>query len=497
MKARQQSLLARTALLAGTAAVATYAAAAPRPADSRPNILLIITDQQRADMLSCAGNRYVRTSALDRLAARGIRFERAYCANPVCVPSRFSMMTGVMPSRIALESNDQFTNAVPPSLLAHSLGTIFRNAGYDTFYGGKLHLPGGDARGLSGTYGFSRLTPDEREDLAQSCATFLRQPHARPFLLVASFINPHDICYLAINAHAETLGLGAPHGPALQAALLIPPGVTRAKFFKQLCPPLPPNFGIPDGEPPATRQTDWLPSRAYVDAHWTVEDWRLHRWAYARLTERVDSEIGTVLNALHEGGHDGDTLVVFTSDHGEMDGSHHLEQKSVPYNEAIHVPLIISGPGVSGASRVDRSHLVSAGLDLIPTLCDFAGIPIPPALKGRSLKPLTAGAAVPGWRANLVVENEHSRILLSEAWKYAVYDFGQPREFLLDVQRDPGEMHNLAPEKRSHSILEQQRSQLRLWYEANAESLPGRYTVPITALPSGRPAALRQRTPQL
>ncbi len=477
VKAHRQEFVASTLCMATFAMATAQPVPAPRAMDPPPNILLIITDQQRAAMLSCTGNRDVKTPALDSLAARGVRFERAYCANPVCAPSRFSMMTGVMPSRIGMDANDDITNAVPASLLTHSLGAIFRDAGYDTYYGGKLHLPGGGPLGLSGTYGFRRLTPDERGGLAAACAGFLQQPHGRPFLLVASFINPHDICYLAINAQANAIGWNVPNTTVLTEALALPPGMSRAEFFASICPPLPQNFGITEGEPPAVRQNGWLPSRSYVQDNWTEEDWRLHRWAYARLTERVDANIGIVLKALHDSGHEGDTLVVFTSDHGEMDASHHLEHKCMPYEEAIRVPLVVSGPGIP-TRAVDRSHWVSTGLDLIPTLCDFAAIPVPSGLKGRSLKPLATGAAVPRWRTNLVVENENSRILRCEGWTYAIYDSGAPRELLLDVEHDPGEMHNLAGDRAYHSVLEQQRARLRAWYQAHGVSLPECFTFP-------------------
>ncbi len=452
--------------------VACDAAASPRP-----NLLVILTDQQRADMLSCAGNRYLHTPGLDRLAARGVRFAHAYCANPVCVPSRFALMTGRMPSCIGLEYNDQITNAVPPALWAQTLGAVFRQAGYETVYGGKVHLPGAAPKGGPESYGFRRLTADEREGLAAACAAFLRQPHDRPFLLVASFINPHDICYLAINAYAAAHGEKEFTVPALATALVLPPELSSAEFFRTVCPPLPANFGIPAGEPPAVRRSDWRPFRGYVQTHWTDEQWRLHRWAYARLTERVDAQIATVLDALRDTKHEQDTVVLFTSDHGDMDASHHLEHKSMPYEEAINVPLILSGPGVTARGRVDRAHLVSTGLDLMPTLCDFAGIAPPAALRGRSLRPLAAGASVTDWRTNLVVENERSRVLRSQRYKYAVYDSGPRRELLVDLKTDPGEMRNLASDPAHQAALASERILLRAWYEAQGGTLPNRYVV--------------------
>jgi arylsulfatase A-like enzyme len=236
-----------------------------------------------------------------------------------------------------------------------------------------------------------------------------------------------------------------------------------------------------------------------VQDHWTAEDWRLHRWAYARLVERADAEIGTVLDALRQSGLEGDTVVVFTSDHGEMDASHKLEHKSMPYEEATRVPFIVSHKGVTPAGRVDTTDLVSTGLDLIPTLCDLAGIATPAVLKGRSVKPLVMGgergegrgergpldapsrqkASVPlsAWRQCLVGENEGCRMVWTRRFMYAVYDHGQPREFLADLEHDPGEMVNLAVDPNYAAILSAHRDLLRAWYPAHGETLDPRYIV--------------------
>jgi choline-sulfatase len=467
-------------------------AGAAEPADTggrpkQPNILLILTDQQHAGMLSCAGNRHVKTSAMDSLAATGTRFERAYCANPVCMPSRFSMMTGVMPSRINSENNLRIPDPLPPVVLANTLGRIFHEAGYETAYGGKVHLPFGFHK-----YGFrNHLSRDERDGLADACDTFLRQQHERPFLLVASFVNPHDICYMSLNDYARAQGGVNPWGAAvteaatLAKAMQLPPGVSREEFFARICPPLPGNFEIPRGEPSATRQHQPpFPPRSYIQANWSEDQWRIHRWAYARLTERVDAEISRVLEALRQSGREEDTWVVFLSDHGDMDAAHRLDSKSVLYEEAVRVPLIVSRKGVTPAGRVDDQHLVSTGLDLLPTLCDLAAIPVPTPLKGRSVKPLAMGRQVENWREYLVVENERSRLLRSHRYKYIVYENGDPREMLIDLQEDPGEMVNLALDPTHRDVLTEHRAMLRQWYAAHDETLAPRYIVsPETGAP--------------
>ncbi len=454
-------------------------------AESRPNILLIITDQQHAGMFSCAGNSHLKTPNLDSLARTGARFERAYCGNPVCVPSRFCMMSGTMPSRIGMETNGEIGNEVPQEILDNAMGTVFRRAGYQTVYGGKTHVPGRRKKGGIASYGFDSITTDPRDELVETCAKFLREKHERPFLMVASFINPHDICYMAIRAwkNSGTVAKGAkvtPLAPAaiqcLDAALKLPAGVSEEEFFRSVCPPVPANYGIPDGELSVFGGKD-RGFRGYARQHWTERDWRLHRWAYARLTERVDGEIGKVLAALRESGLEKNTLVVFTSDHGDMDSAHRFEHKSLLYEEAVHVPMIVSWKGVTQAGLVDREHLVSTGLDLIPTMCDFAGVPKPATLTGRSVKALAEGKPVEQWRKCLVVENQQARLVLAERWKYMVGGVGEIREMITDLARDPGEMKNLASDPAYREKLETGRRLLKHWYESHNLKLDPKYVI--------------------
>ena len=174
---------------------------------------------------------------------------------------------------------------------------------------------------------------------------------------------------------------------------------------------------------------------------------------------------------------DKNTLVVFLSDHGDMDSAHRLEHKSVFYEEAARVPLIVSWKGVTKPGLVDRTHLVSTGQDLIPTLCDFAGLPAPSPLKGRSVRALAEGRTPPSWRETQVVENGESRMLRSARYKYVVYATGARREMLVDMVADPGEMKNLALDPAAASILDEHRRLLKEWYQQNGESLDSKYAV--------------------
>jgi len=481
VRTSRRRFLAGLAAIGGASAFpAISSGAQPAKANQRPNLLYIMTDQQHAGMMSCAGNRYLKTPAMDSLAATGARFERAYAANPVCVPSRVSMMTGYMPSHFGMRSNAESRNQFPQAALKETMGWIFRNAGYETAYGGKTHW----MRGMTPeSLGFENITSDQRDELAEASARFLRTKHQKPFLLVASFINPHDICYMAIDDHTR-----ATKGPTmypkstvarerLAEALRLPRDVSREEFFRRLCPPLPANHEIPPLEPECIT-TAYVQARAfreYARGSWSDEKWRLHRWAYCRLTEMVDAQIARILDALREAGLEERTVIIFSSDHGDHDAAHRLEHKSILYEEAARVPFIVSYKGVTPPGLVDDTHLVSAGLDLIPTLCDYAGVKPPEGLLGRSVRPLAEGRTPQSWRDQVVTESKAGRMLRTDRYKYNVYETGKHREQLIDLKTDPGEMVNLAEDPGYKEILEDHRQRLRQWIEQTGDKIAEPY----------------------
>jgi len=477
---KRREFITATATVAAGLTLGSVGTALPRQQRRRPNILFIMTDQQSAGMLSCTGNKWLKTPALDNLAASGIRFERAYACNPVCVPSRFSLQTGLMPSAIGMGHNgDSARAAVTDAMVQRSLGRLFREAGYETVYGGKVHLP----RKMNGlkNLGYRNLTGDSRQGLAEACATFLKGPHERPFFLFASFINPHDICYMAINDYQRANG-AAPMGnlDSRTCETVLDPArssVDVDDYVRRNCPPLPANHEVPDGEPECITQqyVNARAFRAHIRANWTERQWRLHRWAYCRLTEMVDREIGVVLAALREAGLKDNTLIVFTSDHGDMDAAHKMEHKSALYEEAVRIPFIMSFKGVIRRRVVDDAHLISNGLDLLPTLCDYAGIGTPEGLPGRSLRSLAEGKGPSSWRDFVVSESQNGRMLRTGRFKYCLYDSGDHREQLTDMKNDPGEMKNLAKVPAFRDVLDEHRRLLKDWVRTTGDSLAADY----------------------
>ena len=422
----------------------------------RPNILYIMTDQQHWQMMSCTGNRWLKTPAMDSLAASGTSFDLAYSSNPVCVPARTAMMTGRYPSYFEFDGNVPPKHPPQQADLAKAMGHVFREAGYRTVFGGKTHWP---KPMTLDTIGFEDLTRDERDELAGKAAAFLTEKHDKPFRLVASFINPHDICYMAIDsfrkatAHETMYPKSTIERQRVNEAQQLPAGVSREEFFARHCPPLPANHGHTSDEPASFSKFQSF--RGYVRQHWTGEQWRLHRWTYCRLTERVDAEIGHVLSALRRSGLDKNTVVVFASDHGDMDSAHGFEHKSLPYDESARVPFIVSWPGRVPAGKIDRKHLISSCVDLLPTLCDFAGIQPPSGLPGRSIKPLAIGKAPSDWRREVLIEFTGGRTVRGARYKYSRWNDGA--EMLIDMENDPGERKNLAPDPTMASVLEEHR----------------------------------------
>ncbi|MEI8044038.1 MAG: sulfatase-like hydrolase/transferase [Verrucomicrobiota bacterium] len=424
-------------------------------ATGRPNILFVTTDQQTASALSCAGNPDVRTPNLDRLAARGVRFTKSYVANPLCVPSRASIFSSRMPHELGIYGNTMDAELEKKGV--PTMGELFRGAGYETAYAGKWHvhaafpaymgrtipgftvLPQGGKDPRQGDKKTEEKAPQCDPYTADAAVRFLRQPHSKPFLLVVSLLNPHDICEFNVYEGFRKM---LPADPA------------------QLTP-LRPNL----------RDAGKLPSELQNDrkkrVNWTDLQWRQYLWVYYRLVESSDELIGRVLGALEQTGLGSNTIVVFTSDHGEMMGSHGLVTKEKLYEESASVPLVIAPPGVTPG--VDRQHLVS-GLDLMPTFLDYAGITAPASLEGRSLRPLVAGNTVP-WRDFVASETfaPEARMIRTTRHKYILFAQGENREQFFDLEKDPGETNNLADNPAVAGEVARHRSLLQEWMRATGD----------------------------
>lgn len=437
--------------------------------EKRPNIIYIYTDQQSADMMSAAGNPYLKTPALDYIAENGIRFTRAYCTNPVCSPSRISLMTGRFPGYFkdadgrevrenkAAMQIPQVSNEVLMTSLPHYL----KKANYDLYYGGKEHLP----QSLKPeSLGFINFSNDERDELAAEAAKVIKSRHDKPYFMVVSLINPHDICYMAIREMAssesdlKTLNNATIELTTLDRAMKMPEGLSKEEFYASHCPPLPVNFEPQMGEPEAVRQLIARRSfRKGARDYFSEEQWRLHRYAYHRLTEFMDANVQTILDAIKESGQEEETLIVFSSDHGDMGASHRMEHKSTLYEEATNIPFLAMWKGHIPPGRIDDQNLISNGLDLLPTICDYIGIAGVSDPRGKSLRPLFEGKEAK-WRTTLGVESEIGKMVVDQkGFKYMRYDAAGFEEQLLYLGEDPYETTHFTEDIRFKDQLNRMR----------------------------------------
>lgn len=436
-----------------------------------PNILFIMTDQQIADGLSARmGRDYLHTPALDQLMARGTYFTRAYAPNPLCMPARNSIFTGRYPHETGITDNSpmQTGERLDPKAFP-MLGSHFLKAGYRTGYFGKWHLCYDVTQ--PEIHGFEQIDVQQKDTVTADHAVAFLKSHAssRPFLLVASFLNPHNIAEYTRNQPLSNGPVGEP--PALEKL-----------------PPPPTNLGAPVAEPDTMsliRRGYYANPRLFPVGQFTPSIWRAMRWGYYRMIEKVDAEIGRILQTLREQGLEGDTLIVFVSDHGECAGAHGLSQKTVFYEESVRVPLILSAPRQSAARTSDA--LVNVGIDLLPTLLAYAGLEKPAHLPGANLRPLVAGEPVAGWRDDVIVSNHLSqggllaeegfvpitegRMVRTDRYKYCVYGHGERRESLVDLINDPGEMVDLASDPAYREIVQEHRERLRRFGEQQGDSL--------------------------
>jgi arylsulfatase A-like enzyme len=410
--------------------------------DARPNILYVFTDQQSAAAMSCAGNTDLHTPNMDALAARGVRFDRAYCAYPLCTPSRAAMFSGFWPHQVGIRVNGQ---GFCEEALGRTLGHVMTAGGYDCVYAGKWHVPEGSIP--DGVHGFRSLCGWGDERVPGACAEYFRQAGDRPFFMVASFVDPHAICeYGRFDV--------APFGDVGEPA----PGQ---------CPNLPANFAPAPHEAQVFRE--WHDSQMFlqIPAGNSPEQWRRYRWGYYRFIERVDRRLGEILDALRAAGLEDNTLIVFSSDHGDSAGAHRFAQKWNFYDESARVPFLVAAPGIEGGRR--SRYLVNNGVDLAPTVCEAAGIEPSRDWPGVSLLPALDPDAEPPAREAVVAETRltdsgvDGRMVRTDRYKYTIWKWGANREQLIDMDADPGEMVNLAIEDRDAGELQRHRDLLASW----------------------------------
>lgn len=404
---------------------------------SKPNVIFIMTDQQSYTMMSCMGNKWLHTPNMDKIAEMGYRFDKTYCANPVCMPSRFSLLTGHYASEVGVKENTSAYNAgkVKKIVETDALGNIFRNSGYKTLYSGKTHLYG--TKDVS-EYGFTINTTDPYDGPAiyaeKVLAEMGKTKNNKPFFLFLSFLNPHDICYKAGMDKRYPDQLPKANAKETARLLELQKTLSQSEYRSQIPPRV-------NNTSPINNEDPEMVAMASLSRNWNNEEWDLYNWMYLRLTESVDALIGRVLTALEKSGLQENTIIVFTSDHGDMHGAHDLILKNVMFEEAQRVPFIIAGKGIK-QNYIDKSTLVCNGLDFIPTICDLSGVDAPDNLPGISLKPYLTGQGTIPTRKFIVTEGYNSFQINNGRYKYTIYELPGRPETLTDLEKNPGETKN-------------------------------------------------------
>ncbi len=457
----------------------------------RPNVLFLISDDLN-NSVGCYGHPQVKTPNIDRLAARGVRFERAYCQFPLCGPSRNSMLTGLYPNSTGILANSQIFRQTIPS--HHSLPQAFRLAGYFACRIGKLYHY--NVPKSIGTNGHDDPGSWELELNPAGCDRLEEEPHI--FSLVPGrfggtlswYASPKSDEYHTdglLAADAEwvlkrcarrkdrpfflAVGFYRPHTPY----------VAPKPYFERY-----PKQTMPVVQGVAEDQAD-LPAPAlgsYKREQDKLTD-ALRRecvQAYFASTTFMDAQVGRVLDALKQLGLAENTIVVFTSDHGYHLGEHGLWQKMSLFEESARVPLIIAAPGVGVEGALCKAPV--GLIDLYPTLAELCHVKAPKALQGQSLVPMLKNPNVVGrgWTLSQVTRGGRRQgrffgyTLRTPRWRYTEWADGDQGRELYDHDADPRELVNLA-ERRSHAetvtkLCRQLREALAQTFPASGKTPP-------------------------
>jgi iduronate 2-sulfatase len=462
---------------AGLSAVPEQTPSSPAAVRKRPNVLFIVADDLNT-ALSSYGHPVVQSPNIDRLASRGVRFDRAYTQYPLCSPSRASLLTGLRPSTTRVfDLATHFRSTVPEAV---TLPQLFRKHGYFTARVGKIFhqgVPGGigtsgpddpaswdhvvnprgrdrdDAAlvtnvtptrgaGIGLSFLEARGTDEEQTDgkVATEAIRLLEAHRHLPFFLAVGFYQPHSPWvaprkYFDMYRRAK---VEVARFPADDRADIPLPAtwLNPERLWATLPMADPPNFGLEEAEL----------RRSLV--------------GYYAATTFMDAQVGRVLAALDRLGLTGNTVVVFLGDHGFHLGEHGLWTKRSLFEESARAPLVIAAPGLGRGVVRDVVEFV----DILPTLADLAELSPPPGLEGRSLEPLLADPSQPG-KGTAFTEVRRpgffGHSVRTKRWRYTEWDYGDKGIELYDHDNDPHEFRNLAREAHLAARIGELRSLLR------------------------------------
>jgi arylsulfatase A-like enzyme len=444
----------------------------------RPNILLIHSDQHRYDCLGVNGHALVQTPNLDRLAQKGVNFTSAYTPAPVCVPSRNSLQYGCWPTQHLAIANDGTEAPRPAREGLVSFSEALHEAGYHLTCVGKWQV---HPRRSPLEFGYDRYIPDRDYRTWRATQKLPPEPHINGFW---GEVDP------GISPEQSALGWGASR---VIDELTARAGCEQPFFLRwdtnepHLPSILPEPYNsliTPESVAPWPSFPDSMVGKPYIQTQqkrsWKLDGWSWEQWAplvarYLGVVSLLDTQVGRILAALQSLGLEEDTMVIYSTDHGDLCGGHGLIDKHyVMYEDVTHVPLIIRWPGHTQAGA-HCDAFVSHALDLALTFCELADAAIPSTFRGHSLLPLLSGQSDNGRReiVSTYFGNQFGlysqRMLRDRRYKY-VWNLTAEDE-LYDLAQDPGELRNQAVNTEYHEILSGLRQRLLLWMEETCDPL--------------------------
>jgi len=446
---------------------------------AKPNVLLIVSDDQRPDTIAALGNDVIQTPNLDRLVEQGSVFTRAACANPICTPSRGEILSGCSGFRTGVldfggKPRDGFV----------AFAETMKRGGYETAYVGKWHnkgrpsaygydntagLYGGggwkwndpnrtDAHGRpitgytgwvfqseDGTEKFPDrgvgLTGDISQKFADASIELIQQPRKKPWFIHVNFTAPHD-------------------------PLLMPPGFEDAYDPESM--PLPKNFL---NQHPFDHGNQNSRDESLLPLPRTEQDVREDLAVYYAVISHLDQQVGRILESLDQTGQRENTIIIFTSDHGLAMGSHGLRGKQNMYEHTINVPMLMSGPGIPEQKRFNAQMYLR---DIYPTVCDLVGLTTPQVpgyqqdhrtLDGRSVGPVLRGKQNRIYEHTFGYFRNLQRMVRSDDWKLIHYPKVE-RWQLFHLAEDPDELQNLADDPKHAEKKRELQAKLLQWQTA-------------------------------
>ncbi len=465
----------------------------------RPNILYVMTDDHAHNRMSCAGDHFLPTPNLDRLAREGVRFENCFCTNSLCAPSRATCLTGAYSHINGVRGNSEAKDA-PPEYIRRDIQTypeLLRKAGYCTAVIGKWHL-NDEPRGFDYSYilpgqglyedpefienGVRKKAKGYVTDLTTDKALeWLEHAGEGPWLLVYQHKAPHRPFQPPARLKGMLADVDLPYPKSFDdnyATRKLAAEAKDMKFDISLAGDYP---DLPKNLAPEERKR-WLYQRFVKD--------------YYRATVGVDENLGRVLDFLDRKKLTQDTVVIYTSDNGFFLGEHGWYDKRFMYEPSLRLPLLVRYPRmVPAAGRVDGNMVLN--IDYAPTILEFAGIQAPASMQGRSLRPVLAGDAPRDWRRSMLYT------YYEDSWKLAgkgkdamsdpsfayftahrvsphsgvrtgrhkLIDYYRENGYheLFDLENDPDELHNVYGQKNYAAVqsdLERELRRLREHYHA-------------------------------